>query len=139
MPYVVSSISLLDEYVFFIDRGLGRKKFPGALRELGLNVEIHDDHFIQDADDTVWISYACGRGWVIISKDNRIRYRSLEKLAFTKAAGRGFFFTQGDQRAETMIDAFTKAVPRIARMLAKEEPPFMASISTAGNVALLKM
>src|SRR5437867_7865170 len=40
-----------DELTFFLDRQLGRYKMAGALRNAGLNVEIHDDHFPQNAQD----------------------------------------------------------------------------------------
>jgi hypothetical protein len=37
--------------IFFIDRCLGSKKIVAALREAGVTVEIHDDHFLPDAAD----------------------------------------------------------------------------------------
>jgi hypothetical protein len=36
---------------FFIDRCLGSKRVVAALREAGLTVEIHEDHFAPDALD----------------------------------------------------------------------------------------
>ena len=41
----------LETAVFFIDRSVGKKTVANALREAGLHVEVHDDHFAQDALD----------------------------------------------------------------------------------------
>jgi hypothetical protein len=40
--------------VFFTDRDLG-KQFPARLREAGLAVERHADHFAADAPDSAWL------------------------------------------------------------------------------------
>ena len=40
---------MAEEPVFFIDRSLGRRHVAQALRAAGAVVEIHDDHFPQDA------------------------------------------------------------------------------------------
>jgi hypothetical protein len=45
--------SLPEPLVFFIDRSLGRRVIPNALRDAGARVEVHDDHFSQDAQDQV--------------------------------------------------------------------------------------
>ena len=62
---------------FFIDRNLG-KKFVYSLRECGVSAEMHDDHFDQNTIDVVWIPVVESRGWIIVTKDDRIRYRPLE-------------------------------------------------------------
>jgi hypothetical protein len=36
---------------FFIDRCLGSKRIVAALRQVGLTVEVHEDHFAPDAPD----------------------------------------------------------------------------------------
>ena len=40
---------------FFLDRSLGRKTVAEALRAAGAKVEMHDDHFAQDATDETWL------------------------------------------------------------------------------------
>jgi hypothetical protein len=37
--------------VFFVDRSLGKRYVPEALRREGVRVEIHEDHFARDARD----------------------------------------------------------------------------------------
>ena len=47
-------------------------------------VEIHDDYFASDALDETWLSEIGKRGWVAITKDERIRYRKIDQSRLTK-------------------------------------------------------
>ena len=62
-----------EPLVFFIDRSLGRKIVAQALREISETVEIHDDHFAPDAKDEAWLAEVGKRGWIVLTKDDRIR------------------------------------------------------------------
>jgi hypothetical protein len=70
-----------DETVFFIDRSLGVDPVRAELINAGLNVEIHDDHFARDEEDRTWLRTVGERGWVVLTKDQRLRYRPLEIAA----------------------------------------------------------
>ena len=50
------------EQVFFADRNLGRYIFPNQLRQAGVSLEIHDDHFPPGEQDPVWIAEAGKQG-----------------------------------------------------------------------------
>jgi hypothetical protein len=67
-----------DGTVFFVDRSLGIEPLRTELANLGLLVEIHDDHFARGAEDRVWLRAVGDRGWVVLTKDQRLRYRPLE-------------------------------------------------------------
>lgn len=71
----------LENAVFFVDRCLGKKCVASALRETGHRAEVHDDHFPQDAKDEEWLPVVGERGWLVITRDDRIRYHSLEAAA----------------------------------------------------------
>lgn len=45
-----------EDFVFFLDRNLGKHLIANALREAGHRVEIHDDHLPIDAPDEDWIA-----------------------------------------------------------------------------------
>jgi len=66
--------------VFFCDRNLG-KGFARRLRELGLAVELHDDHFPLDEPDEDLLRAVALQGWVVLTLDKRMRYRQEEKAA----------------------------------------------------------
>jgi hypothetical protein len=124
--------------VFFLDRNLGRNKFSNILREHGLRIEVHDDHFRPDASDPEWLSEVGARGWVVVTIDRRIRYRQLEWLAFKAGMLRAFAFSSGNLRAEEMAAIFVKALPKIMRFLDEEQAPFLATITKSGDVLMLK-
>lgn len=65
---------------FFLDRSLGRKAVPEALRAEGWDVITLAEHYGMPADeqvaDTDWIKEAAQREWPILMKDKRIRHRA---------------------------------------------------------------
>ena len=44
-----------------------------------MRVEIHDDHFSPDAEDADWLRVVGQRGWAVLTKDERIRRRPVER------------------------------------------------------------
>ena len=72
-----------SEIIFFIDRCLGKKHIATALQSSGIAVEIHDDHFGQNAIDVDWLPEVGRRGWVVLTKDARISKNHLERMAVT--------------------------------------------------------
>lgn len=42
-------------FTIFLDRSLGKHTIANALRQTGIDVQIHDDHFDQDATDEHWL------------------------------------------------------------------------------------
>ena len=59
---------------FFTDRDLGLQ-FPAILRDAGLSVERHVDHFLPDCPDETWLSEVSAQGWIAVTHDARIRYK----------------------------------------------------------------
>jgi hypothetical protein len=93
-PSVASSGSKPPEaLIFFIDRSLGKKIVAQALRQIGAAVEIHDEHFAPDAKDEDWLVEVGRRGWIVLTKDDRIRYRITERAAIVSARVRAFVLT----------------------------------------------
>lgn len=115
--------------VFFLDRSVGKHHVPEALRAAGANVELHDDHFPADTADAEWIVEVSRRGWAIITKDRRIRYRPLELAAVVAARARLFALTSGNLTGSAMADVLVLHVARMERIVAAERPPFVARIS----------
>ena len=62
-----------------------RKNVGVTLRQSGLIIEFHADHFADDADDATWISAVGQRGWVVLTKDKTIRTRPVELQALEAA------------------------------------------------------
>jgi len=102
-----------------------------------VKVEIHDQHFPQNALDEDWLTEVGRRGWIVLTKDDRIRYRPAELEAYRRNKVRVFIFGSGEMKAQEMADAFVRALPKISRLVRNKPAPFFARISRIGLVTLL--
>lgn len=124
--------------IFFTDRNLG-KRFAERLRELGLSVEIHDDHLDQVAPDEEVLSYAAARGWVVITADYRIRYRPAEREAIISTKATVIHVKPRQARPLPEIaELFAANLSRIEQCLQKHQPPLFIAfrIKQNGKVSL---
>jgi len=126
------------DLVFFIDRSLGRKQVAQALREAGATVEVHDDHFPQTTPDVEWLAEVGRRGWVVLSKDERIRRTRIERAALEAARVRAFFLTQQDITGQEMAELFSNALPGMTKRAVPEPAPFIFTISRSGKFSRVK-
>jgi hypothetical protein len=83
------------------------------LRNAGLRVEIHKDHFDSDADDATWIAETGSRGWAIITKDCRISSRQIEVLALLRSGQPTFVLASGNTTAQENAQSILTALPDI--------------------------
>lgn len=125
-----------DETVFFIDRSLGVDPVRAELINAGLIVEIHDDHFARDEEDRIWLRIVGERGWVVLTKDQRLRYRPLEIAALRASKTRVFVLTAGNLRGIEIATVFLAALPRICKVLHFRPGPFVARVSQSGHVTI---
>jgi len=112
--------------VFFTDRDLG-KQFPARLREAGLTVERHADHFLPNAPDEVWLPEVGRRGWIVLTHDERIRYKPNE-LAAVMRHRVPLLVVQGQAPFPQLAEWFVQTLPRIAAFLDAHEPPYIAKV-----------
>lgn len=127
----------LETPTFFLDRTLGKNIFASLLRAADLSVEIHDDHFPPDARDEEWLRKAGEKNWVVVTNDRHIRYRPIELAALKASKVRTFVFTRGNLRADEMARIFLRALPQVQGILRKNRGPFIASVSSNGDVRLM--
>jgi hypothetical protein len=105
---------------FFFDRSLG-KVTARLLREAGYTIHLIADFYPADARevlDETWIADGCARGWVLPSKDQRIRYRTSELEALQ--GGHLFCLSSGNMDIEEMTQAFLDAMPSIVNAVAAQ-------------------
>jgi hypothetical protein len=96
MPSAARCRLLPEPWVFFLDRSLGGRIVFEELRAQGEAVEAHDKHFPQDASDVQWLGDVGRKGWVVLSKDDRIRLNDLERAALVEAGVAAFFLGRRD-------------------------------------------
>lgn len=109
---------------------------PTELMKAGLVVEIHDGRFARDEEDRVWLRKAGEWGWVVLTKDQRLRYRPLEIAALRASRARVFVLTAGNLRGIDIAAVFLKALPRMCKILVSTPGPFIARVSQSGHVKI---
>ncbi len=125
---------MLEDITFFIDRNAGIS--IDELKNMGLNVERHDDHFPQNATDIEWLPKCGENNWVIISGDKNIKRNSIEKNALLNSGVAAFFFTSGEITKEKQVEIISKGLKRIANLLASQKKPFIARLDKEGKVEI---
>ena len=111
---------------------------PEALRQAGLRVEVHDDHFPPDASDAEWLRAVGQRGWVVLTKDERIRRRPLERAALLDAGVRAFVLTARGMSGADMGQAFVRARGSMENLLRRRrQRPFIATVTRRGRVRVI--
>jgi len=123
---------------FFIDRALGKKSVPDALKALGTNVEIHCDHFAPEAADVDWLPVVAQKGWVVLTKDVNIGRRYLEVLAIAQYGAKVFVLNSGNLTSNEMVDIFVESLDKISAFSQNHELPFIAKINRQGKIAMWK-
>lgn len=120
----------------FVDECLGRHAVPDALRAEGVTVTLHHELFPQGTDDADWLSaLASHADLVVLTKDTRIRRRTIERQAMEAAGLKVFALSSGNLPGADQAAAFVRALPKIRR-LARTPGPFIARVTATGAVAL---
>jgi hypothetical protein len=102
---------------------------PLALRASGWSIELHDDHFPQNAKDVDLLPEVARRGWIFVTQDAHIRYRAAEKDAWLRAGLRAFVVVTANLGAEDTTEILERARKRIETLAAEEPPPFIYRIA----------
>jgi predicted nuclease of predicted toxin-antitoxin system len=123
---------------FFIDRCLGNKRIVEVLKQAGIHVEIHDDHFPKNAQDVDWLPQVGERGWVILTKDSSISKNKLERIAVTNANIKMFILASQKLSGEDMANIFLLAIVKMQALVYKNQAPFIAKIYRDGRVEMWK-
>jgi hypothetical protein len=98
--------------------------------------ERHGDYFASGAEDTDWLPFVGGKGWVVVTKDKKIRYNELEITAVLQHRVREFYFTSGNYSGADMAEILIAALREMGKFFREHKPPFIASIAKSGKLSL---
>lgn len=90
-------------------------------------------HLPKGTPDEQWLELAGRNGWVVLTRDKRIRYRQLERLALQAASVRAFVFTGGNVTLGETAAILARALPRIAKICASGVGPFVYHLGSSGR------
>jgi len=122
-----------EALVFFVDESLDNLVVVDALRNAGVDVRRLTQKFERGTDDQVWLQHAGAKGWIVLTRDKRIRYRQLELGALQAARVRAFVFTGGNVTMQETANILTRALPKIGRICAAQPGPFIYHIGSGAK------
>jgi hypothetical protein len=114
---------------------LGKIDVPSELIRAGYRCELHDTHFDQETPDDVWLAAVAARKWVVLTKDEKIRYRPSELQALRVAASRAFIVIAGNLRGADTAALLLRAMPRIVAVVRDTKGPFIYYVYKNSRVA----
>jgi hypothetical protein len=97
-----------------------------------------EEGFPEDVSDAAWLPDVGARGWVILTKDKRIRRRAIEHDAIIASGAGAFILVAGGIGGDAIAGAFARALPRMIRIWHTRERPFIATVTAQGNVSMIE-
>lgn len=121
--------------MIFVDRSLPRA-VADALNQLGRNIRWLDQVFPPSTADEVWLRQAGHAGWLVLSRDKRIRYRLGEIRAIREAGVGCFILTgSGDMTITECVALVEQTLPQMESLFAETPRRFIFTIGRSGRFA----
>jgi hypothetical protein len=101
---------------FFLDRSLGRRVVPDALRAAGLVVQTLAERYPEVDElvpDETWIREATADGLILLMKDDAIRRKPAEREAILESGARAFVVTNANLTGEQIAALYLENRNRI--------------------------
>jgi hypothetical protein len=109
---------------------------PDALRRAGATVhvmaDVYGEKVGQRLADTTWLAEAGDNGWVVLMKDDKIRFRPAELEALTLAGVRAFCLTNANLRGQEMAHRFVTHLPQISHVAMTRSGPYVYGVYADG-------
>ena len=109
------------------------------MRSAGANVEHAGSAFASSTEDHVWLEGCGKRGWIVLNRDERIRYRRLEIEALRDHGVAAFCFTGGNVTARETAEIIVPLMQKFVNMAVSERKPFLYTFGRSGRPSLVKL
>jgi predicted nuclease of predicted toxin-antitoxin system len=117
---------------FFIDNNLSHLLARG-MREFGEDVTHLQEQFAESAEDELWLPYIGDKGYVLVTRDETIRWKPAEIKALKRHKVGAFFLGgKGLSRCQ-LVQQLVRNWPRMKELAAKEHRPFAYRIPPSGT------
>lgn len=111
-----------------------------ALAAVGVEAHRLVEILAEDSADTAVFAEVAKRGWVLLTRDKRIRRRPNERSAIVNSRIVVFLAPGGKSLTGLQVaEAIVKARHRMAQWLERYDPPFVARISVDGRLDIVEL
>jgi hypothetical protein len=125
---------------FFIDRNIGRRIVPEALRSAGFPVVHHDDVFPDPTTpDEEWLARCGEERWIVVSADRAIRRKPNELEALKRNRVRAVFLSSGNLTGREMAEILVRRGRKIQDVLMSSRPPAAYTLTKDGVLAKIAL
>lgn len=94
--------------------------------------DVYGERIGQGLADEEWLGDAGDRGWVVLMKDAKIRYRPAELQILIDHGLRAFCLTNANLRGAEMAERFVEHLPRIIRIAEAKPGPYIYGVYADG-------
>ena len=120
--------------MIFIDRSIPRA-VADALNIVRDDVRWLEDEFQHDTRETVWLPEVGSRGWIVISRDKKIRTRPGERQALLEAGVGCFILTQKQPLTRwDYLKLLAATLDQMERVFANTKKPFIYAVGRTGKL-----
>jgi len=96
-------------------------------------------HFPSNTPDEEWLREVGKQGWILLTRDEKIRRRPNELRAFRDHGAIGFVLTAGNASAADTAALVTRVYPKLIHKAKTAKPPAMFSVTLAGTISQIKL
>ncbi len=132
-----------SELRFFLDRGLGARIVPQALRQAGWTLATMDERYgkaeSQGIRDTQWIEEAALAGDVLLCKDLAIARNPLEAQVVYMTSARVFALSRADLAGPDMARWYAANEAKIVGAALRADGPYVMSINPSYGLRRVKL
>ena len=109
------------------------------MRAAGARVEHVRGAIPAGLTDEEWLQAVGARGWIALMRDQRVRYRKLERAALEAAAVGAFVFTGGQATAQDTASAIVPRLRKMAAIARSELRPFLYAVTARGRISRIPL
>jgi hypothetical protein len=128
---------------FFLDRGLGSRIVPEALRGAGWSLETMDERYgksrSQTINDTQWIEEATLAGDILLCKDLAVAHNALEAQVIYMSSARVFGLAKASLIGVVMAQWYLDNEVKIVRAATRASGPYVMAVNPSYGLRRVKL
>jgi predicted nuclease of predicted toxin-antitoxin system len=123
--------------VIFFDRSMPRSVVD-ALAQVRADVVWLEPTFAHDTRDEAWLAQAGTQGWIVVTRDRRIRTRPAERAAIERYDVGAFVLTQRQSMSRwNVLKIVVANLDEMERLFANTARPFLFTVSSTAGIRRL--
>ena len=129
----------LKKAVFYLDESIYSRSLLKRMRDAGANVEHARGAIPAGSEDEDWLSECGKRGWIVLTRDQRIRHRRLELNAIQAYGVAAFCLIVGQGTADEVADIIEPMIQKMVNISVSESKPCLYTFGRSRRLNKVKL